>query len=132
MAITNLTLLTGPTISITGGTAQTFAPDGTVVNRGISVSDVAEDNVTARASCVVKNVKGVLQPDGSWSKDRRSAKIVMPGILADGTVDFAFLEITLVKSPLRGASTVTALKEKGIQLIHDADLTSFWSMGAIS
>lgn len=130
MAITNMSLLTGPTISVTGGTAQTFAPDGTKVNRGIAVSDVAVDSITSRHQAVFKNTPGTLQPDKTWSKDRRTAKYVIPEVLADGSIDFATLEITLVKSPLRGATTVNALKEKGIQLIQDADCTNFWLNGS--
>jgi hypothetical protein len=129
MAISNMTLLTGTTVSATGGSNQVFAPDGTVVNRGISVSDVAGDTVI-RPSVVAKNTPGVLQPDKTYSKDRRSIKYVVPEVLADGSTDFAFIEVTMVKSPLRGASTVNALKEKGAQLIIDSELANFWSMGS--
>lgn len=129
MPISNMTLLTGPTISVSGGTTQTFATDGTIVSRGISVSDVAGDTIT-KQSVVAKNTPGVLQPDKTYSKDRRSIKFVYPEVLADGTLDFAFIEVSLVKSPLRGAATVALLKEKGVQLIQDADLTNFWVMGS--
>jgi hypothetical protein len=131
MAITNLALLTGPTISVTGGTTQTFAPDGTKVNRGISVSDISVDSILARPSVVAKNTPGVLQPDKTWSKDRRELKYVIPEVLADGSIDFAFIEVAVVKSPLRGATTIAALKEKGVQLVNDADFSNFWSTGAI-
>lgn len=132
MALTNIALLTGATVSATGGTAQTFAPNGTRVNRGISVSDIAVDNVLTQHSIVFKNTPGALQPDGTWSKDRREAKYVIPEVLADGTVDFATLEISMVKSPLRGLTTVNALKEKGAQLVIDADVSNFWATGAIA
>lgn len=132
MSIQNMALLTGPTVSITGGTAQTFAPDGTVVNRGVSVSDVSESDIRTRDICVFKNSSGVLQPDGSWSKDRRSAKFVSPELLSDGNQDFPFFEITLVKSPLHDAAKLTAMKEKAIQLLADSDTANFWSTGALS
>lgn len=132
MSIENLTLLTGPTVSITGGTTQTFAPDGAVVNRGVSVSDVSEADIRTRDVCVFKNTNGQLQNDGTWSKDRRSAKFVSPSLLPDGvTQDFPYFEITLVKSPLHSAAKLAAMKEKAIQLINDADLANFWSVGAI-
>lgn len=132
MSIENLTLLSGPTISITGGTTQTFAPDGTQVNRGISVSDVNEADIRTRDICVFKNQNGALQSDGKWSKDRRSAKIVSPDLLPDGiTMDFPYMEITLVKNPLNTAAKLTALKERAIQLINDSDMTNFWSSGSV-
>lgn len=129
MSIQNMALLTGATISVTGGVAQTFAPDGTKVTRGISVSDVAGDTLM-RASVVAKNTSGVLQPDKTYSKDRRSIKYVLPELLADGSIDFAFIEINMVKSPLRGIATVNALKEKGVQLINDSDVANLWISGA--
>lgn len=132
MGLTNLSLLTAPSISVTGGTAQTFAPDGTPVIRGIQVADVAIDSVVERHVVVCKNTTGSLQNDGSWSKDRRSVKYAIPEVLSDGSVDFAYIEVSLVKSPLRGATTVATLKEKGVQLIHDADFVSFWTMGALT
>lgn len=132
MSIENLTLLTGPTIAVSGGTTQTFAPDGSVVNRGVSVSDVAEADIRTRDVCVFKNTNGSLQNDGSWSKDRRSVKFVSPDLLPDGvTQDFPYFEITLVKSPLHTAAKLAAMKEKAIQLISDTDLSNFWSMGSV-
>lgn len=132
MSLSNLTLLAGATIAVSGGTAQTFAPEGTQVNRGIQVADVAVDDITERTVCVFKNTSGALQPNGTFSKDRRTAKISIPELLEDGTLDYATLEVTLIKSPRRGATTVAALKNGGAQLIVDADTSNFWLMGATS
>lgn len=130
--ISNLALLTGPTVSITGGTAQTFAVDGTDVKRGVQVSDSSEADIRTRDLCVFKNTSGQLQSDGTWSKYRRSAKFVSPEVLADGTQDFPFFEITLVKSPLHDAAKLTAMMEKAIQLLADSDVSGFWLTGALS
>lgn len=132
MSITNLALLTGPTISVSGGTAKSFAPDGTKVTRGIQVADVAEADIRTRDLCVFKNTSGQLQNDGTWSKDRRSAKIVAPEVLSNGVQDFPFFEITLVKSPLHDAAKLAAMKELAIQLLTDSDLSNFWLTGALN
>lgn len=132
MSIENLSLLTGPTITPTGGTIQTFAPDGVTVNRGIQVSDVSEADIRTRDLCVFKNTSGSLQSNGLWSRDRRTAKFVSPDLLPDGvTQDFPFFEITLVKSPLHSAAKLAAMKEKAVQLILDADLANFWLTGSL-
>ena len=131
MSITNLTLLNGPTISVTGGTTQTFSPDGSDVKRGVQVADTAEADIRTRDLVVFKNTSGSLQSDGSWSKDRRSAKFVSPELLPDGKQDFPFFEITLVKSPLHGSAKLAAMKEKAIQLISDSDLSGFWLTGSL-
>lgn len=131
MSIENLTLLTAPTISVTGGTTKTFSPDGSNVARGIQVVDVAEADVRTRDHVVVKNTSGTVQADGSWSKDRRSAKIVCPDVLSNGQQDFPFIEISLVKSPLNDAAKLTALKEFAVQLITDSDMANFWLTGSV-
>lgn len=129
--IENMVLKSAPTITVSGGTDQTFAPDGTVVTRGISVSDVAEADIRKRAQCVFKNTSGSLQPNGTWSKNRRSMKYVKPGLLPDGTQDFPFVEINIVYSPLWTANELADLKEKGAQMLMDLDTASFILTGAL-
>lgn len=131
MSISNLTLLNAPTISVSGGTTRTYGPDGTPITRGVQVSDISNADITTREACIFRNTNGQLQKDNTWSKDRRSAKIVSPAVLANGTQDFSYIEINLVKSPLRDANTLANLKEKAIQLLQDADVTAFWSTGSV-
>lgn len=131
MTISSASLLTGPTIAVTGGTAQTFARDGLVVTRGISVSDVNEPDIRTRDSIVVKSTKGTLQTDGSWSKDRREAKFVSPEVLANGSQDFPFFRIEYVGSPLHSSAKIAAMKEKAVQLLTDSDFSNLWAMGAV-
>jgi len=131
MTIESLTLLTAPTISVTGGTTMTFAPDGTNVNRGICVSNVSATDIRERQQCVFKNQNGTIQSDGSWSKDRRSVKVVEPGLTSDGKQDFPFIEISLCINPLWGAEKIASLKEKAAQLIVDSDTANFWLTGSM-
>ena len=131
MPISTASLLTGPTIAITGGTAQTFAKDGLPVTRGFSVSDTAEADIRTRDSIVVKNTQGVMQSDGSWSKNRREAKFVSPDLLPDGTQDFPFFRIEYVGSPLHSSAKIAAMKEKAIQVLADSDFSGFWATGAM-
>lgn len=131
MSLVNLTLLNGPTVSITGGTSVQFGPDGSIVNRGISVIDTTEADVRTQDKVVFKSIKGTLQQDGTWSKDRRSAKVVCPDLLSDGSQDFPAIEISYVGSPLNSAAKLTALKLYAIQVLNDSDTASFWSTGAL-
>lgn len=131
MSISNLTLLTAPTIAVTGGTTQTFAPNGTKVTRGVSVADVAATSILDQDTCVFKNTQGTLQSDGSFSKDRREAKYVHPYVFPDGSLDYAYIEVRLVRNPSRPATEVPLLKEKAVQLINDADLSNFWTNGSV-
>lgn len=130
MSLVNLTLLTGPTVSITGGTSVQFSPEGTDVKNGLSVVDSTESDIRTQDKVIFKGTRGTLQPDGTWSKDRRSAKFVSPDLLPDGTQDFPFFEISYVGSPLTTATKIAEMKLKAIQLIHDSDCSAFWATGA--
>lgn len=131
MSIVNLTLLTGATVNVTGGTSVQFSPDGSEVSRGISVVDSTEADVRTQDKIIFKSTRGSIQQDGSWSKDRRSAKVVAPDLLSDGTQDFPYIEISYVGSPLNTAAKLAALKLYAIQMLSDSELNPFWSTGAL-
>lgn len=131
MSLVNMTLSSGATVSATGGTSVQFGPDGTIVNRGIAVADTTESDVRTQDKVIFKSTKGTLQSDGTWSKDRRSAKIVCPDLLSDGTQDFPSIEISYVGSPLNSAAKLAALKVYAAQVLIDTDTSSFWATGAL-
>lgn len=132
MSIVNLTLASGATVSATGGTAVTFGPSGAIVNRGIQVVDVAEADIRTQDMVTFKSVRGALQSDGTWSKNRFSAKVTCPDLLSDGSQDFPSIEINYVGSPINTAAKLTALKTYAAQLLIDADTTLFWQNGSLS
>lgn len=132
MSIVNLTLLSGATVSATGGTTVTFGPSGAVVNRGIQVVDTAEADIRTQDMVTFKSVRGALQPDGTWSKNRFSAKITCPDLLSDSTQDFPSIEISYVGSPLNSAAKLAAIKSFAAQLLIDSDLTNFWANGSLA
>lgn len=132
MSLLNMALAIGPTITATGGTTQTFGPDGVPIDRGVQVSDVAETDIRTRDFVSFKSTKGVLQKDGTWSKDKRSVRITSPDLLADGKQDMPFIEIFYTGSPLNAATKMTRLKEMAAQVLFDSDTSNFWSTGNLA
>lgn len=132
MPLQSMALLTGCTISASGGTAQNFAADGTVVDRGIVVRDSAETDVRTQDFVQFRNMPGVLQRDGTWSKTKRVAKFVSPDLLSTGVQDMPFFEITFHGSPLHTPAKILAMKEKACQLLFDADVSLFWANGSLT
>lgn len=131
MSLVNLTLLSGATVGATGGTSVQFGPDGSVVTRGLAVVDTTESDIRTQDKVIFRGTKGTLQADGTWSKDRRSAKIVCPDLLSDGKQDFPSIEISYVGSPLNTAVKIAALKNYAAQLIIDSDMSAFWNTGSL-
>lgn len=132
MSLVNLTLASGATVSAAGGTVVNFGPSGAVVNRGIQVVDVAEADIRTQDMVTFKSVRGALQSDGTWSKNRFTAKVTCPDLLPDGSQDFPSIEINYVGSPINTAAKLAALKSFAAQLLIDSDTTLFWQNGSLS
>lgn len=132
MSLVNLTLASGATVSAAGGTVVNFGPSGAVVNRGIQVVDVAEADIRTQDMVTFKSVRGALQSDGTWSKNRFTAKVTCPDLLSDGSQDFPSIEINYVGSPINTAAKLAALKSFAAQLLIDSDTTLFWQNGSLS
>lgn len=129
MPIQGCTLLAGATVAATGGTATTFNQDGSKVINGICVVDSAESDIRTQDKIIVKGTRGTLQTDGTWSKDRRSTKFVSPDPMPDGTLDFGFIEISYVGSPLRTTAQRAHMKVMAAQMLSDSDFAAFWENG---
>lgn len=129
--IEDMEIATGATITVTGGTPQTFVPTGQVVNRGLALADSSEADVRTRDTFIFKATPGSLQPDGSWSRDKIEVKYVSPDLLPDGKQDFPFGQFNLVKSPLWSTSKIADIRLKMAQAILSTDNDAFFNTGAV-
>lgn len=133
MAITNLTLLTGATVSITGGTTQNFAPTGTEVTGGIEVQDTASGVAhLTRKKVVARSRMTRLQSDGSYSKMKFGITYIIPMVDSSGKVQNNLVRVEVEKHPEISSADETELLNKAAQLPVDTDLTAFWQTGAKS
>lgn len=129
MGISTLSLLTGTTVSASGGTAQTFAPDNQKVVNGIHVVDASVSDYRIRPYVVGKAKSPVEQADGSFTKDFRSVMYVKPFIDSKGKVQYDYIR---VERALHPESTWSAESRKiGAQLCFDSDLDSFYAVGSM-
>jgi len=129
--ISNLTLLTGATITPSGGTTQTFAPTGTNVSNGIEVSDVASTDYITQNRVQCKS-KMPTYSNGEYSKMKCSATFLMPTVDSTGKTQFNLVRVEIEKHPEFTSADLLELKKKGAQLLTDADLDAFWSNGSLS
>lgn len=130
--ISNLTLLTGATITPTGGTTQTFQPSGTNITSGMEVLDVAAGSHLTRKRAQFKTRMSTLQSDGSYSKMKFSATYIMPMVDSLGKVHYNLVRVEVEKHPEITSADEAELLNKGAQLPIDADLATFWATGAKS
>lgn len=116
----------------TGGSDQTFTPDGVSVPNGIHVADAAQTDYRIRRNITVKNKVPTLLADGTYSKDKKSVTLVAPKILASGKTVFNLIRIEREVHPESTAAEALDLVMVGAQLCADTDFAAFWSSGSIA
>lgn len=133
MPINGMILKKTATCSVTGGTDVTYTPDGTTVANGASVVNAAGTDFRTRESVVVRNRKPSYTPSSkTWTKDKKSVVLQIPKILADGSVVNNLIRIEREVHPESTAAEALELNNQGAQLLFDADLTTFWSVGSVA
>jgi hypothetical protein len=133
MGILNAVVKTGSTgATIVGGVDQTFTPDGQTVANGVHIADTVQTDFRIRDNVTLKSKVPSLLPDGTYSKAKRSAVLVLPRLLADGKTVFNLCRIEVECHPEMAAAVELDLRMKAAQLITDADFTAFWVSGSLA
>lgn len=131
MPISGATLLSGATLSATGGTSKTFSKVGETITNGVKVTDLSVTDSRVRPTITCINRPAVLSSLGKYSKGKRTAKLVMPKILTDTSIQFPLIEIRIEDHPEMSDAEVTALLTYAGQLCFDADFQNFMKYGTI-
>lgn len=132
MGLQNIAILSGATVSATGGTAQTFGPDSVQVAGGIHLVDTGATSFITQANITAKVKQPTLMPDGTYSKDKKTVMLVEPFVDSKGFTRFNLVEVRREIHPEYPAADAVKLLNKGAQLCFDADLTAFWATGSLA
>lgn len=131
MPISGATLLSGGTVSATGGTSKTFTDVGETIKNGKKVSDLSVLDSRVRPTLTCINRPAALNSLGKYiSKDKRTLKFVFPKLLADGTLAFNVREIRIEDHPETTEAEKIIQDSYAAQLLCDADFTSFIRNGS--
>lgn len=125
MAIRNATILTGATISATGGTSSTLKVTGQKVDNGVQVADFSVTDIRLRPSITFKCRPAALQRDGSWSKQKADYTIRMPKLLADQSITINYARGSIEVHPESTDAEITKLSTWDAQLKFDPDFSDF-------
>lgn len=133
MALQNAVVKTGASaMTPTGGSDETFTPDGVAVANGLHLADAAQTDFRIRKNMSVKNKVSTLSATGEYSKDKKSITFVAPKILANGKTVFNLIRIEREVHPESTAAESLDLNMIGAQLLTDADFTAFWASGSMA
>jgi hypothetical protein len=116
----------------TGGTAMALSSDGVVVKNGVHVADMAESNFLVRTNATFRTRNPQKQSDGSYSKAKRWATIVVPKELASGEICFNLVRIEVEAHPETTDAELTNIHMLGAQVFTDSDLTAFLKNGSLA
>lgn len=129
MGVQNMSLLTGSTVAVTGGTAQNFVGDNQKVPNGTHVVDSSVSDPRIRPYCTLKAKPATEQSDGSFNKDFRSVMLVRPFIDSKGKVQYDYVRFERALHP--ESTWVADHRKMGAQLAVDTDLDLFFSVGSM-
>lgn len=134
MPISGMTVLDGSTAQAapTGGAAVTLSEDGVTIANGKHVADASNADFLTRLNATFRNRPPALQSDGTWSKCKRSAMIVQPKELADGSYVFNLVRIEIEYHPESTVTEVATLRYNGSQLLTDPDSDDFIEAGSLA
>lgn len=133
MALKDMSLLAGATVSASGGTALVFSDDGVSISNGLHLIVPADADYQTRRQATVKYRPPTLDPKtGVYGKDKKSISLALPMVLSTGQVVFNTIRIEREVHPSLAAATADELCKLGAQLLTDADVANFWGSGSLS
>lgn len=132
MGLATASILTGATVSATGGTAVNYVPDGLTIANGLHLIDSAITDFRIQPQVTVKTKNPTLSPDGSYSKGKRTVTLVEPFVDSKGKTQFDLIRIEREVHPESSAAKALDLNKKGAQLLTDSDLAGFWASGSLA
>jgi hypothetical protein len=133
MPLKSMSLLTGATITPSGGTAKVFADDGLTVNNGVHLVVPATADYRVRENVTFKYKAPTLLSDGTYTRDKKEITFVIPMLLASGAVVFNVFRISREVHPEFSAANATDFNKLASQMLAgDSDTDNFWATGSMA
>ena len=134
MPINGLSIADNATsLSVTGGTAQVFTPDGQSVTNGVHVHAAAIADFRVRPHVTFKNKNPQRKSDGTFSYGTREMIVTTPYLdTTTGVVYYDTYTVTLRTHPVIPAANTKNARYKTAQMLFDADLENFHTAGDLS
>lgn len=132
MGLRNMSLLTGATVSSTGGVALVFADNGVTIQNGVQVVVAADTDYQTRRSLTAKVRPAGLDPKTNvYGKDKKSVSYTIPQVLSNGSVVFNVIRIEREVHPACSAANALDLNKIGAQLLTNSNMDNFWLVGSV-
>lgn len=131
MSLMTLGLLSGATLSATGGTALSLTPASGAASNQVYLSNASQEDFRLREIAQFKAQTPAKQRDGSFSKDRRNVSFTVPVYdPVSETYDNIVVRIERVAPAFATSAQVSAALNLAAQTMFDADTVAFWTSGS--
>lgn len=129
MPIKGATLLLGGTVSATGGTSKSFTELGETIRNGVKVGDLSEVDSRIRPTIVCVNRPAPMSGGVYTGKDKKTVRLVIPKLLADGSLTYNLREVRIEDHPETTAAEKNNLNSYTAQILSDTDFQNFLLYG---
>lgn len=120
-------------LSVTGGTAQAFTPDGQEVTNGVHVAAAAVADFRVRPHMTFKNKNPQRKADNSFTLGTRTRIVTEPYLdSTTGVVHYVTWTLEERYSPVIPAATLKSARYKAAQTLFDSDYENFNTAGDLS
>lgn len=133
MGLKDLSLVTGSTISVTGGTPLVFSDDGVTITNGLHLVVPEDPDYSIRRQMTLKVKSPTIDvKTGTYSKDKKSVSFVIPFVSPQGRVIFNTIRIEREFHPTSTPADAAYLLEIGAQICTDVAFGKFWATGSLN
>lgn len=133
MPLSSASILSGATITPSGGTALAFGSEGIVNNTNLIYATADTDYRTRKEmACTVKKPKPLTTAPNGYSQSRNKIVIRVPLTLANGLVTSQTLLIEQSVDVESTAAVNLELRKLAAQALIDADYTAFWDSSSLA
>lgn len=130
MPVKGATILSGPTISASGGTSSSLTLTGAEIKHGLQVADMSVADYRVRPFLNFKTKQPSLV-NNVYTKARNEAMICIPKVLANGTISFPLARISFEPHPEQTDAEISKILSWAAQLAFDADFVNFFKYGSL-
>lgn len=132
MPLQSAVIETGATISKTGGSAKTFAPDGMTIPNGLHIVVPATSDFRVREHATLKYQAPVLDSSGGYSRGVRRISFTIPRLLASGKYVNDVFTIESKIHPETSTANELDHRKMAAQMMFDSDFDAFWATGSLA
>lgn len=132
MALKNMSLLSGATVTASGGTALAFVDTGVTIPNGLALVVPTDTNYALRRSVTARTRAPQLDKLGVWGKDKKYMSFTVPKQLASGKIVPNVIRVERDIHPETTAAEANELLLVAAQLCIDLDTANFWGVGSLS